>query len=160
MAKLCGYSTAYIIKIENGESKPTIEMIEAVCTAFHVSKDWLISGEGTMLERMLKPMDNGWIERLKSLRAERQMSTRQFGKLIGVTNATVIRLERGDIQITQRRAKKIADACEVGVKWLLNGDENVKSYPCSDAMIAYLEKHMDVREYVWSKMKHDDDAAK
>lgn len=81
------------------------------------------------------------------------MSTRQFGKLIGVANTTVIRLERDEIQITHRRAKKIADVCEVGLKWFLYGDENAKSYPCGDIMIAYLEEHIDVRKYKWLKMK-------
>ena len=42
---------------------------------------------------------------------------------------------------------------EVGVDWLLTGDEDRKDFPADKAMVNWLWQHPEVREELWKQMK-------
>ena len=46
----------------------------------------------------------------------------------------------------------LAEALDVGVDWLVSGDERKKRYPADKKMIDWLWVHSEVREDLWKKM--------
>lgn len=53
----------------------------------------------------------------------------------------------------RKAAEKLAAALEVGVDWLLTGDESKKRFPADKAMVDWLWQHPEVREELWERMK-------
>lgn len=94
--------------------------------------------------------------RLKELREARKLNYKEFSKTVGVNAETYRNLEQGTRLLTERQAKKIADACDVGIDWLLYGEENTKEYPINDRMIEFLKEHPEVRAELREKMKQYD----
>ena len=62
-------------------------------------------------------------------------------------------LESGKYQVKRKAAEKLAAALEVGVDWLLTGDEEKKDFPADKAMVDWLWQHPEVREELWERMK-------
>ena len=62
-------------------------------------------------------------------------------------------LESGKYQVKRKAAEKLAAALEVGVDWLLTGDESKKRFPADKAMVDWLWQHPEVREELWERMK-------
>ena len=56
-------------------------------------------------------------------------------------------------KLTEDKARKIADALEVGVDWILYGDQEKKYFPVNGKMIAWLKINPDEWERIWEKMK-------
>ena len=56
-------------------------------------------------------------------------------------------------KLTEDKARKIADALEVGVDWILYGDQEKKYFPVNEKMIEWLKTHPEERERIWEKMK-------
>ena len=45
--ELC-FTTSMISQMENGIAKITDRTINAICSKFHINRDWLLTGEGNM----------------------------------------------------------------------------------------------------------------
>jgi transcriptional regulator with XRE-family HTH domain len=56
-AEIIGVSPAHVSMIESGKSRPSKQLIKAVCSHFSVSEDWLLHGTGPMVppEKRLTP---------------------------------------------------------------------------------------------------------
>jgi len=46
-AKILGFSAAYVADIENGRSKPSRALLQAISEKYNVSIDWLLTGKGS-----------------------------------------------------------------------------------------------------------------
>ena len=55
--------------------------------------------------------------------------------------------------LTEDKARKIADALDVGIDWPLYGDQEKKYLPVNGKMIEWLKTHPEERERIWEKMK-------
>lgn len=158
MASLCQYSGAHIIAIEKGEDAPSMEMIDCICDLFHVNKEWLTLGTGEMFtdEEGLHRREHQIVNvpiRLKSLREREGKNYKQFAQFVGCNTETYRAAELGMRTITLRQAKKIADACNVGIDWLMYGEETAKEYPLNDRMLEYLQKYPEIRKMVLEKIQ-------
>ena len=62
-------------------------------------------------------------------------------------------LESGKYQLKRKAAEKLGVALEVGVDWLLTGDEEKKQYPADKMLIDWLWQHPEIREELWERMQ-------
>lgn len=72
--------------------------------------------------------------------------------MIGMTQGMITQLELGKTEIRYETAVKIADALDVSVKYLLEGDKASKDYPVNQKMVEFLEKRPELREQIYEKM--------
>lgn len=165
MSQLCQYSDSYLSSVEDGKAIPSKEMIETVCKMFHVNQEWMdygaepifIDDEGVQKkEEKVKSVP----ERLAELRENYAMTYRQFAEKVGSNVETYRNLEQGTRLINHRQAKKIADACNVGIDWLMYGEETAKEYPLNDRMLEYLQKYPEIRKMVLKKIQQIDNKVK
>lgn len=70
----------------------------------------------------------------------------------GVDASIINRVEFG-AKLTEKQGVKLAEALEVGISWLLLGNEKKKEYPADKKMIDWLWEHSDVRKEIWGRMK-------
>ena len=73
----------------------------------------------------------------------------------GVDRTLINRVESG-AKFTEKQAVRLAETLEVGVEWLLQGDEKSKEYPVDQQMIRWLWEHEDVRREVWNRMQESE----
>ena len=57
--------------------------------------------------------------------------------------------------MTERTAAKLGKVLEVGVDWLLTGNEERKKYPVDGKMTEWLWEHPEVREELWKRMEEN-----
>lgn len=57
--------------------------------------------------------------------------------------------------MTERTAAKLGKVLEVGVDWLLTGNEERKKYPVDGKMTEWLWQHPEVREELWKRMEEN-----
>lgn len=65
-------------------------------------------------------------ERLKELRKSLNMTLKEFGKRLGVTDAAISRLEKGERNLTEQMILSICREFEINENWLRNGIEPMK----------------------------------
>ena len=95
-------------------------------------------------------------DRLRQLRKEHAQTMMQCAEKVPVSTTSIVQIEHGRREMTKGLAKKLENAYDVSSKWLLYGDELSKDWPCGDKMISFLERHPEVRKYVWEKMMEED----
>ena len=74
-----------------------------------------------------------------------------MAKRSGVNQAIINRVEFG-AKLTEKQAVKLAETLEIGVEWLMQGDEKKKKYPADQKMILWLWDHEDARQEIWVRM--------
>lgn len=73
-------------------------------------------------------MDNLFGVRLKTLRAERNMTQKKFAEFVGITPVTLSAYENGNKNPSLENVKTIATSCEVTVDWLCGlSDERIST---------------------------------
>ena len=65
-------------------------------------------------------------ERLKKLRKSLNMTLKEFGKRLGVTDAAISRLEKGERNLTEQMILSICREFGINENWLRNGIEPMK----------------------------------
>ena len=137
----------------SGESEPSVQMMNAIATAFDVNRTWIETGEGEMLrsDRYVRSSDEEIIGRLQYLAG--QMSHVAFASYTGLSIETIQTLFAGTTSLTMRAAETIAEACDVSVDWILYGHEESKDDPCDNDMIRYLKDHHEIRRVIRFLMK-------
>lgn len=158
MADLSHYSPSYLCGLEQGIATPSNEMMSSVCSTFHVNREWLETGKGPIFydeegAQVREHKIEEAPERLKELREARKLNYKAFSKIVGVNAETYRNLEQGTRLLTERQAKKIANACDVGIDWLLYGEESAKAYPLNEDMVAYLQQNPELRKAIREKMQ-------
>lgn len=149
-----GLSPTHIARFEKGVSIPSPKTIDEICKVFCVDRRYFeehcahISVEDAV--KKMNP-EEGIAERLKSARKERGWSQNELAKQSSVDRTVISRIESG-ATLTEKQAVKLAETLEVGIEWLLKGDEEKKDYPIDQRMIHWLWKHENERREIWNRM--------
>ena len=93
------------------------------------------------------------VERIKLLMNERNISTnKELAELSKVSTSRLSEILRENCPLSLDKAKKIADALDVGVDYILYGDETKKDNPVNDNLIRWLWSHPEIRKEIWDKI--------
>lgn len=154
-----GYSGTHISRFEKNVTKPSQEIVDKICRVYNVNPKYF-NGE-IKLEDAVKPVSreehNRLVgERIEAVRVKRNMSIKVLSQQSGVSESFIYSVEKGEYLLTRHTAEKLAIALEVGVEWLLTGDEEKKEYPVDGKMTEWLWKHPEIRKELWNRMKKDD----
>lgn len=80
---------------------------------------------------------------------------RELSRRTGISQPHISFLESGKNQLKRKAGEKLAEVLEVGVDWLLTGDEDKKDFPADKMLIEWLWEHPEVREELWKRMKDE-----
>ena len=94
-------------------------------------------------------------QRLSIARQEKGLSMLELSRRSGISQPQISTLESGKYQLRRKAGEKLAAVLEVGVEWLLTGDEEKKDFPADKAMVNWLWQHPEVREELWKRMKDE-----
>lgn len=149
-----GYTGSHILRIEQKVVHPSERFIQKVCGVFHVDPSYF-TGE-MPVEQAVQKVDvdtAGAGQRLTSARIEKGISMWELSRKAGISQPQISMLESGKYQLKRKAGEKLAEALEVGVDWLLTGDEERKLYPVDKKLADWLWEHPEVREELWKQMK-------
>ena len=151
-----GLSPTHVARLEKGVTVPSQENINRICKAFEstfeVDKRYfecLIDVKDAVEK---KNPEAGVAKRLKLAREKKGWSQKELARRSGVDTSIINRVEFG-AKLTKKQGVKLAEALEVGIGWLLLGNEEKKEYPVDQRMIDWLWEHSDVRKEIWGRMK-------
>ena len=155
-----GYTGTHILRIEQKAVNPSEQfspderVIQKICDVFHVDPSYF-TGEMPVEQAVQKvEVDTaGAGQRLKTARVDRGLSMWELSRRAGISQPQISMLESGKYQLKRKAGEKLAAVLEVGVDWLLTGDESKKRFPADKAMVDWLWQHPEVREELWERMK-------
>ena len=157
-SKPLGCSPTHIKRMEVGTVIPDEEFISKLCEVYHISPAYF-DGTVSIEELDIKDKEEEKKEigkRLKQARKEKGMTLKELSLLASITDAQLSLTENGHYRLKENRAEDIAEALEVGVEWLLYGEERNKNFPADRKMMEWLKNHEEVREKIWEMMTKED----
>ena len=157
-SKPLGCSPTHIKRMEVGTVIPDEEFIGKLCEVYHISPAYF-EGKVSIEELDIKDQEEEKKEigkRLKQARKEKGMTLKELSLLASITDAQLSLTENGHYRLKENRAEDIAEALEVGVEWLLYGEERNKNFPADRKMMEWLKNHEEVREKIWEMMTKED----
>ena len=80
----------------------------------------------------------------------------ELSRKAGISQPQISMLESGKYQLKRKAGTKLAEALDVGVDWLVSGDERKRRYPADRKLIDWLWEHPEVREELWKKMGEEE----
>ena len=120
-----GLTPSGVSKLETGDRGYSDAIFLAIVREFGVDENWLRTGEGEMFRPVPQlPEQGGPVDmkdRLKAIRERACLTQYAFGSRIGVTGATISRLESGDRSLTEAQILTIAREFGVDENWLRTG---------------------------------------
>ena len=123
-AKL-GLTRNFISLVETGQRILSDRSVLSIVREFVVDEVWLRTGDGEMFRPAPQLTEQGgpvdMKDRLKSIREHACLTQYDFGSRIGVTGATISRLESGDRSLTEAQILAIAREFGVDESWLRTG---------------------------------------
>ena len=138
---------------ENGGTL-TENHIEDICNEFDVDINYF---KGTMtLEDAVdySGYNHQRIERIKELMQKKGIKTnKELSLMSGVSTTRLSDIMTEKNMLTEDKAKKIADALDVGIDWLLYGEEVKKDYPITNELLNWLWDHPEIRKELWERYK-------
>lgn len=156
-AKDLGSSATQMKRIEIGTVIPDDEFLQKICSTFHVNPAFFtgeIDIEDAVSvvspEEEMKQVGN----RLKQMRMEKGLTLKELSYLVGLSDSQLCLIENGTNKLSEKRAVILGEALEVGVEWLLHGEERNKVFPVDRKMVEWLKDHPDVREQIWKMMEN------
>ena len=133
---------------------PSERIIEKICDVHHVDQAYFTSEMPVEQAVQKVEVDTaGAGQRLSIARQEKGLSMWELSRRAGISQPQISMLESGKYQVRRKAAEKLAAALEVGVDWLLTGDEEKNAFPADKAMVDWLWQHPEVREELWERMK-------
>ena len=151
-----GLSPTQIMRFERGIYVPSSETIKKICEEFGVDERLFEDDSITIEDAVKKREINSEISaRLKIAREEKGLNQIELAERAGVSQSLISRVEFGQ-RLQEKQGIRIAEALEVGVDWLMRGNEDRKKYPADQKMTDWLWEHPDVREMIWNMMKNDE----
>ena len=154
-SKPLGCSPTHIKRMEVGTVIPGEEFISKLCEVYHISPAYF-DGTVSIEELDIKDQEEEKKEigkRLKQARKEKGMTLKELSLLASITDAQLSLTENGHYRLKENRAEDIAEALEVGVEWLLYGEERNKHFPADRKMMEWLKDHPEIREEIWKMME-------
>ena len=155
-SKPLGCSPTHIKRMEVGTVIPGEEFISKLCEVYHISPAYF-DGTVSIEELDIKDKEEEKKEigkRLKQARKEKGMTLKELSLLASITDAQLSLTENGHYRLKENRAEDIAEALEVGVEWLLYGEERNKHFPADRKMMEWLKDHPEIREQIWKMMEN------
>ena len=155
-SKPLGCSPTHIKRMEVGTVIPGEEFISKLCEVYHISPAYF-DGTVSIEELNIKDKEEEKKEigkRLKQARKEKGMTLKELSLLASITDAQLSLTENGHYRLKENRAEDIAEALEVGVEWLLYGEERNKHFPADRKMMEWLKDHPEIREQIWKMMEN------
>lgn len=154
--KPLGYSGTQITRFENDITEPTDQVMEKICEVYGVEPGYF-NGEVELTDavRKVSKEENNRIvgKRLKLARSEKGLSMKELSLCAGVSDSQICLIENGENLLTERTAAKLGKVLEVGVDWLLTGNEERKNFPVDGKMTEWLWQYPEVREELWKRME-------
>ena len=157
-SKPLGCSPTHIKRMEVGTVIPDEEFISKLCEVYHISPAYF-DGSVSIEELNIKDKEEEKKEigkRLKQARKEKGMTLKELSLLASITDSQLSLTENGHYRLKENRAEDIAEALEVGVEWLVYGEERNKNFPADRKMMEWLKSHEEVREKIWEMMAKED----
>ena len=154
--KPLGYSGTQIMRFENELTEPTDTVIEMICDAYGVDPRYFDGGVAieNAVQRVTKEENNRTVgKRLKLARNAKGLSMKELYYSSGVSDSQICLIENGENALTERTAEKLGQVLEVGVEWLLTGNEERKNFPLEGKLAEWLWRHPEVREELWEKVQ-------
>lgn len=147
-----GIDTSTEFQYENNGRVPE-KIIGTICNVFNVNKEYF-EGKISVEDSISLSGDNHMrVERIKLLMNERNISTnKELAELSKVSTSRLSEILRENCPLSLDKAKKIADALDVGVDYILYGDETKKDNPVNDNLIRWLWSHPEIRKEIWDKI--------
>ena len=144
-------------RIEAGKVVLSDEFLQKICSTYHVNPSFF-TGEMDIDEAVSvvspeekkKQVGN----RVKQLRIEKGLTLKELSERTGLSDSQLCLIENGTNKLAEKRAANIGEALEVGVEWLLHGEERNKFFPADHKMMEWLKDHPDVREKIWEMMEN------
>ena len=121
-----GHKGNMFFLFESTGKKPPEYLLDDICDAFMIDRNWMITGQGTMLLNRSR------------VRSEDAVIKEKLG-----------------VKKVPRSLKKIQQMAEqknMGLEYVLCGDELAKENPCGFEMQAYLRNHEEIRKEIWEQM--------
>ena len=151
-AKDLGSSATQMKRMEIGTVIPDDEFLQKICSTYHVDPAYF-TGEIDIDEAVKvvspeaekKQVGN----RLKQMRMEKGLTLQQLSDLVGLSDSQLCLIENGTNKLTEKRAVILGEVLEVGVEWLLHGEERNKHFPADHKMMEWLKDHPEIREQIW-----------
>ena len=150
-------SPSQMARIEAGKVVLSDEFLQKICSTFHVNPGYF---EGTVevdeavkvvsMEEEMKQVG----KRLKQARSEKGLTLKELSALVGLSYSQLCLIENGTNKLSEKRAVILGEALEVGVEWLLHGEERNKHFPADRKMLEWLKDHPEVREEIWKMMEN------
>lgn len=150
-----GYTASHIMRIEKNIVNLDEHVIRKICEVYRVEPSYFkgeLSVEQAVHKDDKKIVKSEAGRRLKIARLEKGLSMLELSRRADISQPQISMLERGKFQLKRKAGAKLAEALDVGVDWLLNGDEGKKLYPADKKLIDWLWEHPEVREELWKKM--------
>ena len=151
-----GYTGMHISRFEKNVLSPDERVIQKICQVFRVDPSYF-TGELSVEQSVHKDAEDGVKStaghRLSIARQEKGLSMLELSRRSGISQPQISMLESGKYQLKRKAGEKLAAVLEVGVDWLLTGDEDRKDFPADKAMVNWLWQHPEVREELWKQMK-------
>lgn len=157
LAKSIGYSETHVRDIANVLDKPKI--LEVIAEKYGFDVEYFYS-DRDISEFLAKPKSKEEQQaeigaRMKERRLELGYIQKDIVELTGISKSNVSNIEKGTVSASVATFKEIAAALEVGVEWLMEGDERNKENPVDDDMVEWLKDHPEERKSIREKMKCD-----
>lgn len=151
-----GYTGMHISRFEKNVLIPDERVIQKICQVFHVNPGYF-TDEIPVYQAVQKvEVDTaGAGQRLTKAREQKGLSMGELSRRAGISQPQISSLESGKYQLKRKAGEKFADVPEVGVDWLLTGDEDKKDFPADKKLIEWLWEHPEVREELWKRMKDE-----
>ena len=150
-----GYTGMHISRFEKNVLSPDERVIQKICQVFRVDPSYF-TGELSVEQSVHKDAEDGVKStaghRLSIARQEKGLSMLELSRRSGISQPQISLLESGKYQLKRKAGEKLAEALDVGVDWLITGDEGKKRYPADKKLIEWLWEHPEVREELWKKM--------
>ena len=93
-------------------------------------------------------------KRLKQARLEKGLTLKELSDLVGLSDSQLCLIENGINKLAEKRAVILGEALDVGVEWLLHGEERNKAFPADRKMMEWLKDHPEIREQIWKMMEN------
>ena len=154
-----GYTGTHIGRFEKSIATPDERVIQKICQVFHVEPTYF-TGELSVEQAVHKDAEDevksAAAQRLTSARLEKGLSMWELSRRAGISQPQISMLESGKYQLKRKAGTKLAEALDVGVDWLVSGDERKRRYPADRKLIDWLWEHPEVREELWKKMGEEE----
>ncbi len=117
----CGLSVGLIGQAKRGKCDLGDKAVEKIVKKYQdLSRIWLLTGEGSMLNESAKNMESSVKERLIKFLDAGNISKSEFGRRIGVSPAFITSMRKS---MQPDKAKRIAlEFPELNITWLLTGE--------------------------------------